>query len=130
MTASTPVPAMIEIRRSRLAGLVVLVAAIAAVVTWVFATFVFDGGSSTTSSTSSPRVYKVRPAPHGPSIMSLTPAGLAANALGTGYQLPTVHHGPTLASVLASMSPETRRYTQAVTSLTFAQLKAGAAGSP
>jgi hypothetical protein len=62
--------------------------------------------------------------------MSLTPAGLAANALGTGYQLPTVQHGPTVASVLASMSPATRRYTKAIMNLTFAQLAAGAAGHP
>ena len=128
MTASTSIPATVEIRRSRLAALIVLVAAIAAVATWAIASFAFDNGSSTTHSSSSPRVFKVRPAPHGPSIMSLTPADLAANALGTGYQLPTVHHGPTLASVLASMSPETRRYTKAIMNLTFAQLAAGAAG--
>ncbi len=67
---------------------------------------------------------------HVPSIMSLTPAGLAAGVLGTSYTLPTEQHGPTLASVLASMSPETRRYTEQITSLTFAQLAAGAAGSP
>jgi hypothetical protein len=63
-------------------------------------------------------------------IMSLTPARLAAGALGTGYALPSAPSGPTLASVLASMSPQTRRYTQAIMSLTFAQLAAGAAGSP
>lgn len=65
-----------------------------------------------------------------PSIMSLTPARLAAGVLGTSYALPTAQHGPTLASVLASMSPETRRYTKQITSLTFAQLAAGSAGSP
>ena len=65
-----------------------------------------------------------------PSIMSLTPAGLAAGALGLGYALPQAQHGPTTASVLAAMSPSTRRYTKAITALTFAQLKAGAAGSP
>ena len=65
-----------------------------------------------------------------PSIMSLTPAGLAAGVLGTSYALPTAQHGPTLDSVLASMTPETRRYTRQIISLTFAQLAAGAAGSP
>ena len=65
-----------------------------------------------------------------PSIMSLTPAQLAGGALGTGYALPTASSGPTVASVLASMSPATRRYTKAIMSLTFAQLAAGAAGSP
>jgi hypothetical protein len=65
-----------------------------------------------------------------PSIMSLTPARLAAGALGRGYALLDAQRGPTTESVLASMSPETRRYTRAVMSLTFAQLAAGAAGSP
>jgi len=64
------------------------------------------------------------------SIMSLTPAQLAGGALGLGYALPSTQSGPTTASVLASMSPSTRRYTKAITALTFAQLKAGAAGSP
>ncbi len=65
-----------------------------------------------------------------PSIMSLTPAGLAANALGTGYALPSAQKGPSVESVLASMSPQTREYTKRIMNLTFAQLGAGAAGSP
>ena len=63
-------------------------------------------------------------------IMALTPARFAAGALDYGYALPQAQHGPTMASVLASLSPATRRYTKAVMALTFAQLKAGAAGSP
>ena len=65
-----------------------------------------------------------------PSIMSLTRAGLAANALGTGYALPSAQKGPSVESVLASMSPQTREYTKRIMNLTFAQLGAGAAGSP
>ena len=65
-----------------------------------------------------------------PSIMSLTPARLAAHALGIGYALPEPETGPTVESVLASMSPATRRYTRAIMNLTFAQLAAGAAGQP
>ena len=65
-----------------------------------------------------------------PSILSLTPAELAGGALGTSYALSPAPTGPTAASVLRSMSPETRRYTKAVMALTFAQLAAGAAGSP
>ena len=61
---------------------------------------------------------------------SLTPAGLAANALGTGYALPSPHKGPSVESVLASMSPQTREYTKRIMNLTFAQLAAGAAGQP
>ena len=64
------------------------------------------------------------------SIMSLTPAGLAANALGTGYVLPSAQQGPSVESVLASMSPQTREYTKRIMNLTFAQLGAGAAGAP
>ena len=63
-------------------------------------------------------------------IMALTPARFAAGALDYGYALPQVQHGATVAQVLASLSPSTRRYTKAVMSLSFAQLKAGAAGSP
>jgi hypothetical protein len=65
-----------------------------------------------------------------PSIMALTPRRLAAGALGSGYALPTVDRGPTTATVLAAMSPRTRRYTKAIMSLTFRQLAAGAAGHP
>ena len=53
-----------------------------------------------------------------------------AGALGLGYALPTPQHGPTMQAVLASMSPQTRKYTQAIMNLTFAQLAAGAAGQP
>ena len=65
-----------------------------------------------------------------PPILSLTPAELAGGALGTSYALSPTPTSPTTASVLRSMSPETRRYTRAVMALTFAQLAAGAAGSP
>jgi hypothetical protein len=65
-----------------------------------------------------------------PPILSLTPAELAGGVLGTSYALSRTPTGPTTASVLRSMSPETRRYTKAVMALTFAQLAAGAAGSP
>ena len=79
-------------------------------------------------------VSPMAPAGHGPSatsaIMSLTPARLAGGALGSGYALPSAQPGPSLDSVLGSMSPQTRRYTKAIMSLTFAQLAAGAAGSP
>jgi hypothetical protein len=64
------------------------------------------------------------------SIMSLTAADLAANALGMGYALPSPQKGPSVESVLASMSPQTREYTKRIMSLTFAQLAAGAAGQP
>ena len=63
-------------------------------------------------------------------LMSMTPAQLAGVGLGTGYQLPNAQSSPTSAAVLASMSPETRRYTESIMNLTFDQLAAGAAGHP
>ena len=63
-------------------------------------------------------------------IMSVTPAQLAGLGLGTGYQLPNAQSSPSATDVLASMSPQTRRYTEAVMNLTFNQLAAGAAGHP
>ena len=56
--------------------------------------------SSTTASSAAHRTPQAVP-----SIMSLTPARLAAGALGTGYALPSTSSGPTMESVLASMSP-------------------------
>ncbi|HEX3266824.1 MAG TPA: nickel-binding protein [Gaiellaceae bacterium] len=134
MNVSTSIPATVEIKRNRLFGLIALVAALAATVTWIVLALAFDNGTSTVSSVrpsvSGPVSSPMQDARTDPSIMSLTPAQLAANAIGTGYQLPIQHKGPTVASVLASMSPQTRRYTEAVMRLTFAQLAAGAAGHP
>ena len=131
MNVSATVPATIEIRRSRLLWLVGGVAVIAATATWALVGVAFDGGSSSVNATASvPLTSAAQDARKVPSIMALTPARLAAGALGTGYQLPTVDTGPTVTSVLASMSPATRRWTKSVTALTFRQLAAGAAGSP
>jgi hypothetical protein len=146
MSVSASIPATVQIRRSHLLGLIGIVAVLAAAVTWVVLALVFDtGGTSEAGSgtQASPAATQARPAASvaaaaqyargfgsSLSIMSLTPAQLAANALGTGYALPTKQSGPTVESVLASMSPETRRYTEAVMGLTFAQLAAGAAGHP
>ena len=88
--------------------------------------FTLRGGSSKLSPVQPGVVHGTGMAP----IMALTPARLAAGALGTGYQLPRAQHGPTIASVLASMDPKTRLYTEKIMALTFAQLAAGAAGHP
>jgi hypothetical protein len=129
MNASITAPATVQISRNRLLGLVAGVAALAAGITWVLAAVEFDNGSSTARPAEPARISYATP-PRAFSLMKLTPARLAAGALGTGYQLPTTQSGPTLESVLASMSPQTRRWTAAVTSLTFDQLAAGAAGHP
>jgi hypothetical protein len=135
MSTSIAIPATIEIKRNRLLALVTAIAVLAAAISGIIVHFAFDSNASTAVSSAQPAVPNAVSsatvdAGRVPSLMSLSPARLAAGALGTGYALPTAQEGPTLASVLASMSPQTRRYTKAVTSLTFAQLAAGAAGHP
>lgn len=130
MSASTTIPATVQIRRSRLVGLIALAAALAAAITWVVLAFAFDGGTSKAVSSVEPGVSRSQPSSMQQAIMSLTPAQAAAGALDIGYQLSSAHHGPTVAAVLASMDPQTRRYTKAVMNLTYAQLAVGAAGHP
>jgi len=88
------------------------------------------GGSSQQARSATPSASTVLDAGKVPSIFSLTPMGLATGVLGTGYALPPAHPLPSVASVLASMDPQTRRYTKAIMALTFKQLAAGAAGHP
>jgi Nickel responsive protein SCO4226-like len=159
MSTYPSIPATVEIKRGRLFGLVVGIAALTAAVTWVLSAYAFQSGGSSASAEAAPAVkgymsylgphpatatdmpsvqgymsYLGQPAgldTHGASsIMSLTAADLAANALGTGYALPSAQKGPSVESVLASMSPQTREYTRRIMNLTFAQLAAGAAGQP
>ena len=149
MSVSASIPATVQIRRGHLLGLIGVVAALAACVTWVVIAFALDTGtsgavsSSTSVSASQPATFTMnRKQIEGlstmaqqtgrniGSVMSMTPAQLAGVGLGTGYQLPNAQSSPTAAAVLASMSPETRRYTESVMNLTFDQLAAGAAGQP
>ena len=113
----------------------ICLAGVAAAATWILVAVAFDNGSSTAApiaqaNTAGSVSSAARDARRVPSIMSLSPAQLAGGALGTGYALPSTQHGPTTASVLASMSPQTRTYTKAIMGLTFAQLAGGAAGQP
>ena len=111
--------------------LYVAAAVLGAAVIGAVLAFTVGTGSNTAESASVPvSGSAAQDAAKLPSIMSLTPAQLAAGALGTGYARAGAENGPTTASILASMSPRTRRYTEKVMSLTFAQLAAGAAGSP
>jgi hypothetical protein len=135
MNFSTTIPATVQIGRGRLFGLIGVVAALAAVITGMLLVLAFDNGTSAATSSLqtdavAPVSFAAQDARRVPSIMSLTPAQLAADALGTGYALPRAQSGPTMESVLSSMSSKARRYTDAVMALTFEQLAAGAAGSP
>jgi hypothetical protein len=154
MSVSGSIPATVQIRRGHLLGLIGVVAALAACVTWVVTAFAFDTGTSGAVSSSqatatsaaaqrAPATFTMtRKQIEGLStmaqqtgrradpLMSVTPAQLAGVGLGTGYQLPNAQSSPSAAAILASMSPETRRYTESVMNLTFEQLAAGAAGQP
>ena len=132
MSLQASIPPTVQIRRTSLAGLMASVAAVAAAAAWAGA-LAFDGGSSSTASSaraSSPApVSSAASAGHGTvSLMSFTPAQLFAGTLG-GYALPEPGR-PSIESVLSSMSPQTRAYTERVMGLTFEQLAAGAAGQP
>ena len=136
MSVYPSIPATLEIGRGRFFGLVTAVAVLAAAVTWILVAVAFDSGSTSTASTGvqvagpGSATSAAQDARKVPSIMSLTAADLAAHALGTGYALPSARTGPSVQSVLASMSPQTRAYTKRIMNLTFAQLAAGAAGRP
>ena len=155
MSYSHSIPPTVQIRRDHLLGLIGAVAALAACVTWLVTAFAFDTGTSGAVSNSDATATRVAAAQHSPAtftmtrkqveglstmaqqtgrhsdpLISMTPAQLAGLGLGTGYQLPNAQSSPTSAAVLASMSPQTRGYTEAVMDLTFEQLAAGAAGHP
>jgi hypothetical protein len=88
-------------------------------------------GAPTPSVSAAASLSSVAQSTHGPAwLMRLTPGELAAGVLGSSYALPSGQSGPTVASVLAAMSPQTRRSTERLMALTFGQLAAGAAGSP
>jgi hypothetical protein len=131
--SASSIQATVHIPRGRFMALIAVTAVLAAVCTWVVLTVAFDGGTSgsaanattRTPTSTSPAVGTTR---RPRSIMELTPAQVFAGALG-GYALPSADDSSTEA-VLASMSPETRRYTARILNLTFGQLAAGAAGSP
>jgi hypothetical protein len=160
MSVSAYIPPTIQMRRSRLLGLLAAVAAVAAAITWAVAAFATNTGTETaTRSQSVPpaeQVAAVKQFANGiskiaqaqqnaavrdalglrpqstrsvRSVMDLTPGDLAGGGLW-GYALPSRQSGPTLAEVLASMSPESRRYVTTLMRLTFRQLAEGAAGSP
>ena len=151
MSVSASIPATVQIRRGHLLGLIGVAAALAACVTAVVTAVAFDGGTSgavsrstsVSASQSVPATFTLtrrqieglstmaqQTASHADPLLSMTPAQLAGVGLGTGYQLPNAQSSPTSADVMASMSPETRRYTESIMNLTFAQLAAGAAGQP
>jgi hypothetical protein len=129
MMTVTTIAAPTQQRRRRLC--VVVAVLVTSAIGAVLSLAVNSGTQKAAPGAPTKESIQARPIPRAmTAIMSLTPARLAAGALGLGYTLPSAQRGPTTASVLASMAPETRRYTKAIMALTFAQLAAGAAGSP
>ena len=109
-------------RRTRVAGgICILVAACAVALGLALS---HRGGSVQAPAQQTQAAKVARPT----NLMQLTPGAIAGGVLG-GYAIPTAK-GPTLQQVLDSMSPQTRRYTERLMSLTFQQLAAGAAGHP
>lgn len=121
MNVTTTIPAQIEIRRSRLAALVVAVAAVVAMVTWALTAYAFDSGSAQsepqtltrasvlTSLTPSERRYVN-------AITSMSPIARRA-AFGTDAT-------SARAAVLATLTPTERRHVLQVLTLTPRQLAA------
>jgi uncharacterized protein DUF4242 len=146
MSTYPSIPATVELNRGRLFALVAAIVVLTATVTWAISAYAFQsGGTTATETPATVQGYMSYLGPHpsiadgrnagldttrSPSIMSLTAADLAANALGIGYALPSTQQGPSVESVLASIGPQTREYTKRIMNLTFAQLAAGAAGRP
>ena len=56
MSTYPSIPATVEIKRGRLFGLVVGIAALTAAVTWVLSAYAFDSGGSTTTAATAPAV--------------------------------------------------------------------------
>ena len=112
MTMSNSVPATIEIRRSRLLGLVAAVAAVAAGIT--AALFVFavntEGSGQRNVPAASPSTPSANEQAYVRGIASLTPVQQAAAFGGPGAVLDAL-----------GLSTQDRQYVQGITSLTPAQ---------
>jgi hypothetical protein len=63
MTTSTAIPVTIQIRRSRLLGLLAGVAILTAAITWALSAFALDDSSSSTRRTSVLKARRSRPRP-------------------------------------------------------------------
>src|SRR5215471_12258290 len=100
--------------RGRLIALVAGVAVLAAVIGWALSTYAVGAGAradrpSSRSATAAVHqsTLRVSSGDRAAVIMSITPAALAAGALG-GYALPSTRSRPTTKQILASMDPATR----------------------
>ena len=118
MNATTSVPTTIQLRPTRLAGLMVAAAAVAAVVTWALLVFAVNQGTenaqrdiSSSDAVLSSLTTQQRQYVEG--VMALSPAELAAT-YGTGR-----------GDVVSTLSPEVRRFVEGISSMSPEQIAAG-----
>jgi uncharacterized protein DUF4242 len=137
MQVSThPLPATVQLGRTRLFGLIAAVAAVVAVGSWAIVAYAVSSGGSSTAMTRQERQYVE-------SITALTPAQLQA-AFGTGSVSisPEAQHIQAIlsmtpvqlvaafgtdsraAAALSTLTPKERLYVETIMSLTPAQLRA------
>ena len=124
MHVSTTIPASFEIRRGRLVGLLVGVAAVAAALTWAVSSAVDTGGTPARASAPSSTVTSLAIPPTGyldavrsswvRSVTSMTPVQLI-EAFGTDART---------AAALASLTPKERISVESIITSTPAQLRA------
>lgn len=120
MTASTTIPTTVQLRRSRLVGLMAVSAALAACITWALLVFAVNTGTEGSAPTSAAVVSSLSPEArqYVEGIMALTPAQLVA-----AYGTPRV-------DVLSSLGPQEREYVEGIMALTPAQLAAAYGNEP
>ena len=117
MNASTSVPTTIQLRPTRLAGLMVAAAAVAAIVTWALLVFAVNQGTenaqryiSSADACLSSLPSQQRQYVEG--VMALSPAELAAT-YGTGR-----------GDVVSTLDPQMRRFVEAIASMSAEQIVA------
>jgi hypothetical protein len=114
MSVSTPIPRTVELRRSRLIGLVAVVAVLAAGITWALLTFVVDSGSGSAQESATPAAVRSQLSPseqrYVKGISALTRVQQAAAFGGPGGVLDAL-----------GLDPQDKRYVKGIASLTPAE---------
>jgi hypothetical protein len=112
MSATTTIPTTVQLSRGRLAGLLIVAAGLAAVITWALLGFVVNTTTDTAQPSVSPR----------DALSSLTAqerqffeniASMSPEQISLGY------------GVLATMTPEQRQFFEEISSMSPEQIAAG-----
>ena len=138
MTMSTPVPVTIEVRRSRLLGLIALVAVVAAVITWALLTYAVDTGVGATQRSVKPTASAASLDQSFPqfakSISTMAAAQQAAavaNAAEPGFRqfvkgISTMAAAQQAAAMANAADPEFKQFIKGITAMAAAQQAAAA----